>query len=207
LHVDGSQVRESGGVSQATGWAFVACHDGEYHERSGAILEGRRGKLVGYHEQLAVVHGLLYAHSQGIAFEDVTLYSDDIDCGYAPTFLFPGNFRVTHADRVRERLSWVVKHCFEPHVTNLVLDAYSKAIVHKVKGHSFSVYQERADYLAKTAAWAACKGTVTEPVPYDDWLSRGFKFFDGKLGEFSTRYAPFVSSESDSDTAVSLASA
>lgn len=94
LHADGSQVRIKKGHKQATGWAVVACQDDVTHERHGAILEGRHGALVGYHEQLAIIHAFLYAHEQGFAFEDVTLFCDDAIFGYATTYLSKENHPV-----------------------------------------------------------------------------------------------------------------
>ena len=191
LYADGSRVLASNRKRQAVGWAFVACHDGHYEERHGAIAEGKHGVLGGYCEQIAATHALLYAKEQGFAFEDVTLMTDDATVGYAPTALAPENFRVIEATRIHERLGVVAQKCFTPDVIEVVMQGLLCSRVHKVKGHSFLVYQERVDYLARTAAWAACHETEAAPLSYDDWMEQGIPYYDWRADVKTTWHAPF----------------
>lgn len=195
IHVDGSNVFAPNSDLEAIGWAVIACHDDELNERHGAVLHKRRGPLTGYHEQVAFVEAVKYASENGFAFENTTILCDDQIMGYAQTALHQGNCRATEAAAVRARIARVVAELYPVGTVHMVLEAVEKATIHKLKGHSRMIYQERADYLAKHAARTVCE-LPTEPLlDYDAWLDTGIRFYDHEKAEYQTWKAPFVGKE------------
>lgn len=90
------------------------------------------------------------------------------------------------------RLAWVVSQCFDTSVESLVLEALATARIQKVKRHSLSVYQERADYLARHSAQVACAVAEEQLLTLDEWLKKGILTYDKALGTVVTWRAPFV---------------
>ena len=192
IHVDGSTVFVPQSQSEGIGWAVVACHEDKLEERYGGVPHLRRGPLTGCHEQIAFIEGVLYAHAAGFAPQDVTILCDDDLFGYAQQWLHPENYLTTRADQVRERLDRVAVQLYQVGTVELVLDYFEAATIHKLKGHSLDVYQERADYLAKCAAKAACALDMKEPRAYEDWLATGIASYDYVNEVALTWHAPFV---------------
>lgn len=195
IHVDGSNVFVSKSDVEAIGWAVIACHDDELHERYGAVPHKRRGPLTGCHEQVAFVEAVKYAHEHGFAFENTTILCDDDIMGYAQTSLHEGNYKSTEASAVRARIARVVSQLYPVETVHLVLEAVEKATIHKLKGHSRMVYQERADYLAKHAARTLCELPTEPMLDYDAWLDAGIRFYDHEKAEYQTWKAPFMDPE------------
>lgn len=179
MHVDGSHVVAPRSKEQSFGWGLVALHDDAHHEVWGHHRAPKVSPLLGYHEHLAFVNGVLYARAGGFDFRDVSIYCDCNIFGYAQTSLHPGNYNQERAEKLMQRLHTVAKHAFDPSVVDLVLDAFRHSRLVKLKGHSFQVYQERADYLARHAAR---QGMLAEheqchPKDMDAWLAGGIAHY------------------------------
>lgn len=195
LHVDGSRAHTEGRHLLALGWGLVALHDDQHHERQGNLVYTRDDPFTGYHEHLAVVQGILYAHELGIEFSNVTLFTDDQVFGYAQQRLHPENYRQAAGHALRTRLRTLVNRLFPPEVFDLVLKALNEMLIVWVKGHQNHVYQERVDYLARTTA-RRCLGLEESPhLLYDEWLARGFvnyRFVENGAPERTVFFPPFV---------------
>lgn len=193
IHVDGSSVSAPGNT-HAIGWAVIACHDDQLHERHGGLRYDPRGALKGAHEHVAFIEAVKYVSEKGFDFKNTTILCDDMLMGYAQSALHRDNFRGTEAAAVRARIAVVVSQLHSPETAQLVLDAIEHSTIHKLKGHSRMVYQERADYLAKEGARAAC-GIESDPLMgYEAWLQKGIRFFDPEKDSYDLWKAPFVDS-------------
>lgn len=73
LHVDGSEIAPKGSRAYALGWAVVGQFRGESLERSGAYCLTRNESLVGHHEHVAFINGVLLAHEMGVPLNRLTL--------------------------------------------------------------------------------------------------------------------------------------
>lgn len=178
IYVDGAhQVKNK--QHHVLAWGLVALHDDEHHELHGQVLAPWPSPIGSCHEQIAFVQAVLYADQHGFAPEDVSIFCDDDIFGYAPFFLHPGNYKASRADQVMTRLHQVARHAFTREVKDLVLEAFQKSRITKLKGHSEIVYQERVDYLAKHALRTALNPEVDrELLSMDDWLGRGLVIYE-----------------------------
>ena len=195
LHIDGSEVVRKNDRTRFSGWSVISLHGDELHETSGCMSSDRNDPLSGYHEQIAFVNGVLYAHDKGFDFKNVNIFCDDECFGNGPSYLHMENYRAVQSERLMDRLAHVVKHCFEPRALALTLQAFDQCMITKVKGHSHHVYQERADCLAKFAATQKSQNEENKlALPFEDWLKQGIpycKVVDG-VRVFDTWFAPFV---------------
>lgn len=205
MHVDGSYLTtkmpapQSGLVggrqklTRSLGWAVVGCFDNRLLENAGGFIEPEGVQAAGYHEHIAFIEGVKFANRLGVPFEKVSLICDDDIFGYGPTWLHEGNLFGARRDQLLERLSFVIDTFFEPPTQNLVMQAFDRARIVKIKGHMLHVHQERADYLAKYQARAVC-GMESEPSEsFEKWLERGFKVYDRDNDQYIVQHAPFVS--------------
>ena len=74
IHVDGSScpdpiIKKQNGL----GWGIVAEHGDETHEASGAYIAIRSQGVNGAHEDIALLHALLYMRGHGFAPEDTSI--------------------------------------------------------------------------------------------------------------------------------------
>lgn len=198
MHVDGSRVLTANRRCQSLGWAVVACHQDRLLEEHGHFTSNAGTPYCGYHEHLAFVQGVLLAHRLKVPLEQVSIICDDDIFGYAPTWLHAENYMFGRREQLLTRLRFTLKHIVkQPDAEVHVLDAFRKARIVKVKGHQFHPYQERADYLAKHSARAACGFDEGAPLDFDTWLQRGQEYYISHDQPVQTWYAPFVASLED----------
>lgn len=194
LHVDGSEVTVRAPATPKqyyAGWAVVAHGSGIDEELSGSF-ELVRG-FTGYHEYAAFVYGVIYAASKGIAFEDVSLFTDDAELGYSNFVMHADNFVPGKRETLIGRLDLFCQKYFSLEVAQQCVRFCELARISKIKGHAQFVYQERCDYLAKKAAWSKA-GKPSEVQDFDTWLARGIPTFS--FGEDAVRlwHPPFTHS-------------
>ena len=191
LHVDGSTCRMNDGSKRtAVGWGLVAHFGGERHERTGAV---EHPHMNGSHELLALVEGIRFAHGSGFEPGQVALYTDDIVLGNAGWLLHPGNGKWKKAEALVAQLRFLTRQVFDDGVHETALRYLREARLHWVKGHNFCVDQERADYLARHAAWTAL-GQHQEPLlPLEQWMEAGLPFYEADHVR-RVWYAPFIGS-------------
>lgn len=188
LHVDGSVCRDPASRRRiAVAWAVVAHFNGQYYEAQGAL--GR--ELNGSHELLAVVEGVLLAHARGYGPQDVAIYTDDLLLANAGWYLHPGNYKQSKAEAIVARLRHLTRQVYSDETHELVLRYLRDARLHWVKGHSFCVEQERADYLAKHAAWSLLGRTPGPLQSFEQWLDAGISYYEDPQTP-RTWYAPFA---------------
>ncbi len=204
LHVDGSRVRTKDRSTYAIGWAAVGMFDGELIEHCGA-QQLTQHQLIHYgnlFEHVAFAEGVQLAHRLGVPFEQLTLLCDDDIFGYAPTWLHPENYLPGRRDHVLSRLDKTVKGYFEEKTRDLVLSAFDKARIVKLKGHRFEVYQERADYLAKHQGKLTLGLTDKPALSFENWLATGLvRYLDPALPP-ETWHAPFVRAQEAAEPAL-----
>lgn len=197
MHIDGSHVKSTVpnvGTKHALGWGIVALfNDQQVEVLAGQLIQPR---LNGCHEMISFVEAALFAQARGYAPEAVTVYTDDERIGYAGVTLHPGNYRVASADS----LTASIKNLTDAHycdATFATVMAYLKgARIHKVRGHAGLVYQERADYLARTGAWSVIRQSE-EVLSYPDWLQKGISYYTHPDEPQKTWHAPFVTQPAD----------
>ncbi len=191
LHIDGSSVRAKSGARRwALGWALVVSH-GEFEaEVEGATQVPQ--ELNGYHEMVAFVEAALYASARGVEPENLVVYTDDENIGYANGYLHPDNYAGARSFALNERLDKLCSKLYCEATRDLVLRYLRGARIHKLKGHSFLVYQERADYLARQCAWRLMEGTPLPSLSFMDWLAKGLPYYTRDSVDPKTWHAPFV---------------
>lgn len=191
LHVDGSSVRSRAGVRRnVLGWGLVAHFGGHQVEVQGAVEVGQG--FGGFHEMVAMVEGVLFAHARGYQPEDVAIYTDDDVLGYANWSLHPDNYQGGRALALEERLRRLTTALYSEATHQLVMTYLREARIHKLRGHSFLVDQERADYLARQCAWRTLDGTQESPMSFAQWLACGLEYYARGADTPSTWYAPFA---------------
>lgn len=192
LHIDGSSVKSRAGQRRfVLGWGLVAHFAGTQAEAQGAVEVSQ--SFCGYHEMLAFVEGVLFAHARGYAPQDVAIYTDDEGIGYANWALHPGNYQGARADALGERLRRLTTALYSEATHALVLAYLREARIHKLRGHKFLIDQERADYLARQCAWRTLDGTAQSPLTFEQWLAAGLEYYERGADTPKTWYAPFVS--------------
>lgn len=178
LHIDGSAVKQSR-KTWFLGWALVAQEQDHHIECAGVRTVA--ADSCGLHEILAFVEAVTFVSGRGIAFEDVALYTDDERIGYAPFHLHPENYCGHPAQALRELLARAVSICGLPPAMADTSERFLRAArIHKVKGHSRLVYQERADHLARAAA-RSMTDTPYASSTIMEWLQRGVMFYSSKF--------------------------
>lgn len=175
-YIDGSCVKK-GPRSYSLGWACVLNVHDSLIEVSGARMGNKL--TCGLHEIASFIEAVLYLHSHGYSFSDVALYTDDQIIGYYGHGLHPENYAGDKAEHLTSKLATTVEFLNCPaHVVDLCLDFLRQARVHKVKGHSRQVYQERADYLARSAANNLAEKSASV-LSFMDWLTVGVPYYNG----------------------------
>jgi hypothetical protein len=142
-----------------------------------------------------MVEGVLLAHARGYLPEDVVINTDCDVLGNANLWLHPGNYMGLRAEQVRGRLRTVTNALYSEATYQLALYFLQHARINKLKGHSFLVDQERADYLARQRAWQALDGSSEPALPYSEWLTRGFEYYTRDSETPLLRYAAFSATE------------
>lgn len=195
VYIDGSCVKKAA-RTYCLGWASVINAHDTLIEFAGARMANKSS--AGLHEIVAFVEAVLYLHSHGYNFSDVALYTDDQTIGYSGFWLHPENYVGHKADNVRMYLTAAVELLNCPdQVVETCLEFLRQARVHKVKGHSRQVYQERADYLARSAANNLAE-KPTSVLSFLDWLKNGVPYYSGGTSNSPQWWhAPFCKPETE----------
>ncbi len=190
IYLDGSSVPLNTGQNRRAGlgWGIVVLANDSHVELYGAHSVDQQ--LTSFHEQVALVEAVRYAHQQGFAPEDVAFYTDDEITRNAQEGLHPGNCRAAWTQQLKGRIQQLACRLYDKDAWELVQTYLRGARVVKLKSHRNLVYNNRVDYLAKTAAYSL-KASPREVVPYDDWLTAGFlRYIDNDTT--TTWLAPFT---------------
>jgi ribonuclease HI len=182
LYVDGSGSDKltKSGKTLPIGWGVVALHDDCHHEIVKGELPGR-GTDGSLFELYAFIEGVQYAIGKGFAPEQISIYSDD-DRIYRAVFMFHReNYVATETvDKLKARIEYACRR-FGADAFENVLACLQRSSVSKLVNSNFSLYHNRAHYLANAGRIGA---DVLEGAPpkaflsYDDWLSNVvFKFY------------------------------
>lgn len=190
IYLDGSSVPLNANQNRraSLGWGLVVLANDSQVELHGAHSADQQ--LTGFHEQVALIEAVRYAHQQGFAPEDIAFYTDDeITCN-AQEGMHPGNCRAAWTHQLKGRIQQLARRLYDEDVWELVRAYLQGARVVKLKSHRNLVYNHRVDYLAKNAAYSL-KASPREVVPYDDWLTAGFlRYLDNDTT--TTWFAPFT---------------
>lgn len=198
IHIDGSAVKQSG-RTWFLGWSLVAQEQDAHIECSG--VRAVKQDSCGLHEVVAFVEAVAFVHGRGMPFEEVALYTDDEKVGYAPFHLHPDNFSGYHAQNLRGIIQRAVEVCgMSVSMVNTCEEFLTKARVHKVKGHSRLVYQERADHLARSAA-RAMTDTPYASTSFAEWLQKGVMFYTSNEATAQFWHAAFCKPLASNDVA------
>lgn len=191
LYIDGSR-RALPKRTSAIGWGLVALHNGHHIEHTGGLLVNN--EACGDHEMFALVEGVRFALTAGVPFDQLSVFSDDETVAYGAQALHPGNYCQDKARALTERLNRVTNRLGAPDtLRHAVLECLTTSRFVKVKAHRRTVYQNRADYLAKKASQRAAGESATVRG-YDDWLAQGFLFYLDAGQSTEVWYPPFVPS-------------
>lgn len=128
-------------------WAFVALHDDAAVEctgiKTGAYVQDN-------HEWCAMVEAYLYAKAHGYLNSEIAVYTD---CNDFPDCIFSiqdENRRFVSKDKWINRIkNFLINNGYDYVESDLFIEFLLTARIHKIKSHSFLVYNSRADYLAK----------------------------------------------------------
>lgn len=184
LYIDGSQMgkvpkRLRGIVKnnnkRAIGWAFVALHDDNMIECYG-IKTGK--EVQDKHEWFAMVESYLYAKSHGYENSEISVYTDCQDFSDCIFSIDLNNYRFVARDKWFIRIEKFLNEYYRHINVNSFIEFLQTARIHKVKGHSFLVYNTRADRLARLAVMQFfCPSANVELPPFDYWIKKcaGFK--------------------------------
>jgi ribonuclease HI len=175
LYVDGSGSDKltKSGKTLPIGWGVVALHDDCHHE----IVKGEfpgRGTDGSLFELYAFIEGVQYAIGKGFSPEQISIYSDD-DRIYRAIFMFhPQNYVATEdVEKLKSRIEYACRR-FGADAFENVLACLRRSNVSKLVNSTFSLYHNRAHYLANAGRIGAnvLEGVPAEPfLGYDDWLA------------------------------------
>jgi ribonuclease HI len=185
LYTDGSQLgrlpsKLKGKIKdhkKAIGWSFIALHNDEMVECFGV----KRGRSVqDKHEWFAMVEAFLYAQSHGYSNSEISVYTDCQDFSDCISSFNKANYRFVARDNWVNRVESFIKGYY-PHINpNDFFKFLEDARIHKIKGHSFLVYNVRADRLAKFALkqhfGVSCIGNAKSMFPFDEWVKKSAGF-------------------------------
>ena len=180
-----------GGGAKYVSWGLVFTEGEDYFEVSG-FRKVSHDFGAGYHELVACVEASLWLHSHGYSPSEVSFVTDDeltvygrhatIENGYA----FRGQ-----GDRLRlASASLVQRKIFTREAMDVCWSYLLNSRFDKVKGHAKNVYNERCDYLAKSAVRSETREDY-KVMGYDEWLMQGFVRTD-KEGNLCNSFAPFL---------------
>lgn len=174
-------------------WGIVAHKGDETVELHGSFKEVN-SQFHGYHEMAAFAETVKYLKREGVPYEDVSFFTDDQWVVEAAN-----EFQPCYPDRMvdanfgfRERLMKFVNEFYPATMYDDMLECLQKGRFTKVKGHDNTVYNLRVDYLAVHAR-NLCQGVKEEFLQFEQWLAKGFKFFNTEKHEYDVWYAPFAS--------------
>lgn len=104
IYLDGSSVPLNTGQNRRAGlgWGIVVLANDSHVELYGAHSVDQQ--LTSFHEQVALVEAVRYAHQQGFAPEDVAFYTDDEITRNAQEGLHPGNCRAAWTQQLKGRI-------------------------------------------------------------------------------------------------------
>jgi ribonuclease HI len=130
------------------GWAFVALHNDEmiecYGIKTGTGVEDK-------HEYFALVEAYLYSKSHSYLNSEISVYTDCQDFSDCIFSTRVENYRPTSRENWINKITEFLHTYYEFVEPDLFFEFLHNARIHKVKGHSFMVYNTRADRLAKFA--------------------------------------------------------
>ena len=202
LYVDGSagQKFHIKGKTLPIGWGVVALHDDTHHE----ILKGeypKNGNTGALFEFYAFIEGVQYAIGQGFKPHQISIYTDEQQLCWAVFMLHRENFVATQTvETFKSRLKHACKR-FDPDAYENALACLKYGIVSKLNKSEFSLYHNRAHYLANAGrrGVAVLQDEKVETfLAYDEWLAKAvFTFYmsperaieQGILGPFQPERA------------------
>lgn len=189
VYYDGSWNEEPG--RSVSAWGLVLVHGDETTELSGARVSHRQ-HASGTHELVAFIEAVLYLDSHGHDPRDVVFLTDDATTVYGVQCEVNG-INSGHTDAAHRLLARLARAgMYQQAVLDRVWAFALQARFHWVKGHLLTVYNQRADYLARRAAMAHKVGQRVRVLGFETWLMQGFSSFDPHLGRSKTWHVPFA---------------
>jgi ribonuclease HI len=175
LYVDGSGSDKltKSGKTLPIGWGVVALHDDCHHEIVRGEIPGR-GTDGSLFELYAFIEGVQYAVGKGFAPEQISIYSDD-DRIYRAVFMFHReNYVATETvDKLKARIEYACRRFGDDAFAN-VMACLQRSHVSKLVNSTFSLYHNRAHYLANAGRTGVnvLAGELPPPfLRYEDWLA------------------------------------
>lgn len=180
IFVDGSQINLEVDVPNAYNmqyaWGIHATHNDITYEITGKMIVG---DFRSYHEMVAFTEAVLFAYNRGVAPKDVVFYTDDEIIGHGHHFIRNNGYSVTGANLHRSLYRYLknMKKFYSNKVLKIVRRYLLESRIHKVKGHSTCVMNNRVDYLA------TCIQRNIQIDSFERWYHAGTENKKGKAGE------------------------
>lgn len=165
-----SNVKDS--FRKTISWAFVALHDDQLVECSGIKTDR---KAIDKHEWFAMMEAYLYATSHGFSIENISIFTDCQDFSDFAFSSMPENRRFVSRDKWLSRIDRFVKTFYKHVNAKEFIKFLQTARIHKVKSHSFLVYNVRVDQLAKSTLIQFYDPTRRSLPNFEEWI----KFYAG----------------------------
>jgi ribonuclease HI len=172
-------------------WGLVAHHNDTTVELHGGTADAPQ-QFCGFHEMMAFAEAVNYVKRSKVPYCDVSFFTDDEWVVNAAFALHKDNWVSTETvDGIHNRLMMFVNEFYPSVMYDDMVECLRQARFTKVKGHEDTVYNLRVDYLAAHARNLA-HGAKEEFLNFEQWLAKGFRYFNLKTHEWDVWYAPFA---------------
>lgn len=157
-------------------WGVVAHHNDSTDELYGCMVRVSH-RLQRAHEQLAFVQAVRYAHSKGVAPNQVSFFTDDSWVCSASENTRRSGALPGPEDNGYRLVRALCEQYFDDATFGVCNDYIQEARFTKVHGHKTTVYNLRCDDLSK-AAQRRARGEQVTVAPFEEWLRAGFTYID-----------------------------
>jgi ribonuclease HI len=170
IFMDGSAIKQDPAKHEyVLSWGMVANHDDQTTEKFGHFNNVPMNYNI-FHETVAFIEAMRYAKGRGFAFNEMSFYTDDLLLTHAGFMLHPGNFVATEdVHRLKKNIARLCTRYYDDATYCDAVECLSTARFTKVKGHQRTIYNLRADYLARHAHQLVLE-TADPLLPFEVWL-------------------------------------
>lgn len=200
LFVDGGQ-KKAKAKQWVTGFGVRAHFKGASLEIKGAypvnynssqVDSKQEQSLLGQHEIIAFVEGMLFARSHGYVASEMVFYTDDEVVAYGGQWLADvSSWQRYRVQQLETRIRSVCEALYSEEIYCQAIECLKIARFHKVKGHDCCVDNERVDYLVKQALDEAIGDVCKVTKSYSEWLTEGLVRYRPN-GEVRVWTPPFI---------------
>jgi ribonuclease HI len=191
IYMDGGCVQTrnnpSGDKAWLLTWGMVVHHNDETKEFHGSASEVHH-RFNGFHELMAFAEAVRYIKHLNIPFDQVSFYTDDDVITQTNDGWDPMKY-----EKAKNRFMMLVNEFYPTALYDDMIECWENARFTKVKSHRNTVYNLRVDYLCSHARSLA-KGLKEEFLTFEEWLAKGFTYYNVKKDEYDVWYAPFAES-------------